>query len=362
MNIDSLDYIPHRNLTTLSRLDNTAYTSDYLAYVDSENELKNKQIKFQKQKQKIKGLNRQLQMASTQADIAEIKESIFEEFTTVANQLSQLTEQNQCLLSENEDLKISLNKKNELIEQFQNVINESTGKIKTMQILIENLKQELKNKEDVETMNDKMKEDNLLLSQNLKDIKEQINEIEQAYSDTMASKENEINQLKQQLKIEKEEKEEIIKNKEQSTKNIIEDNEKLQAQVNCLLKEKEILLKEKIMDHQEIMTHRQMVVSSDSIDIGKTTCENGIGFSVRQLRKREEEMVNLFKTKEESYMSEISKLHHIIVEREEEIEKVKEQLFGVIHGLKLDNERLQRYLLDNVVKKPEFKKENDYLY
>ena len=55
-----------------------------------------------------------------------------------------------------------------------------------------------------------MKEDNLLLSQNLKDIKEQINEIEQAYNDTMTSKENEINQLKQQLKLEKEEKEEII--------------------------------------------------------------------------------------------------------------------------------------------------------
>ena len=127
------------------------------------------------------------------------------------------------------------------------------------------------------------------------------------------------------------ENEQISKQSEEVCNTNLSEIEMLHAQLNCLIKEKEILMREKERDHQEIIYYRRMFCDNEN-DIATK--------NVRINRKREEDMISLFKSKEEDYMKEITKLQNIIVDRENEVECIKEQLLSEIHALKLENEKL----------------------
>ena len=359
MKTESSDYIPHRNLLTVSTFDNTDISNDN--YIETEqlntisysNELQSKQIKYEKQKQKIKGLKRQLQNATSQSEIIALKNSIYDELSSIGATLSSLTEQNRCLLQENKDLKNSLSNKNNVIEEFQHVAQSSNEKFKQMGQLNDKLKEELENVKKTLVSQSKIKKENMTLLSSLKEIKEQLSEIESSYSKKVEESNKEIKSLTKQiedLKIEQE-------NKSKENEEIITSNsneiEMLHAQLNCLINEKEILMREKEKDHQEIIYYRRMFCNNEN-DIATK--------NVRITRKREEDMISLFKSKEEDYMKEITKLQNIIVDRENEVECIKDQLLSEIHALKLENEKLH-YNIEVILSRKKAKsKENDYLY
>ena len=183
------------NLSTYPNNQNQAKSPDYYVKLETEtlnHDLKAKQIKFEKQKEKIKGLKRQLELASTQTDINPLKTELYEELNAIYLQLTQQNDQIKSLTSESIELRSMLSHKNEVISQYQDVIAKSTSKIKGMETLIENMKLELKDKAKIIKSHDKLKEDNDVLLENLQEIKEQLNEIEIVYEQKMHSKNNEI--------------------------------------------------------------------------------------------------------------------------------------------------------------------------
>ena len=138
MNTNSDEYKPHRNLITFRRLDNTEYTSDYSSLRDNQsvNDTQSR-IKYEKQKEKICSLKRQIQNASTQQDINSLKNSIYEELNAINNTILSLTEQNRMIEEENYDLKENIDKKDNVIEEFQEIAkvsNEKFQKLSTIKI------------------------------------------------------------------------------------------------------------------------------------------------------------------------------------------------------------------------------------
>lgn len=359
MKTESSEYIPHRNLLTVSTFDNTDISNDncveteHLNTVSYSSELQAKQIKYEKQKQKIKGLKRQLQNATSQSDIIALKNSIYDELSSIGNTLSSLSEQNRCLVMENNNLKNVLSNKNNVIEEFQHVAQSSNAKFKQMGQINEKLKEELETANKTLISQEKIKKENSTLISSLKEIKEQLNEIESSYNKKVEDSNKEIQMLTKQIENLKTENEKISKQSEEVCNTNLSEIEMLHAQLNCLIKEKEILMREKERDHQEIIYYRRMFCDNEN-DIATK--------NVRINRKREEDMISLFKSKEEDYMKEITKLQNIIVDRENEVECIKEQLLSEIHALKLENEKLHYNIEVILSRKKETSKENDYLY
>lgn len=358
MDNDTFDYLPHKNLPTINRLDNTTYSTDYYNQIETDPsmnyDIKQKQIKFQKQKEVIKGLKRQLRLASTQGDISSLKNEIYNELSAISSNLSALAEQNKYLTQENNELKDAINKKNDVISQFEQLAESSNEKFKQMSELNDALKIELENTQKVASTAKKTKKENQTLITSLNEIKTQINEIEDNFTQKLMQKDNEIATLNAEIIQLREKNDTISKSVNEISLNNQNETEMLQAQVNCLLKEKEILMREKERDHKEIIGYRQMF--SQGSDIKDCT------MNVRMSRHRQEEMINLFKSKEEDYIKEITKLQNIIVDREKEVDYIKDKLLGAIHDLKLENEKLQYHIEILMNRKKEPSKENDYIY
>ena len=70
MNTNSDEYKPHKNLITFRRLDDTEFTSNYSTGIDNQsiNDCHSR-IKYEKQKETILSLKRQIQNASSQKDM-----------------------------------------------------------------------------------------------------------------------------------------------------------------------------------------------------------------------------------------------------------------------------------------------------
>jgi len=100
------------------------------------------------------------------------------------------------LINENAKLKNIIKSKDILIEQFQNIVNISTNKIKELTNININLKNKIEEKE---------KGQNFIIQLNI--IKNQLDEIEKDFSNQIKEKDNIINELNEKnnnLKIEKE--------------------------------------------------------------------------------------------------------------------------------------------------------------
>ena len=111
--------------------------------------------------------------------------------------------------------------------------------------------------------------------------------------------------------------------------------EYLKTQIRCLIKEKEILMKEKENNIKEILHYREMIQEQPEL------CNL---INKKSFEKRQNEMVKLYKNKENNYINEIMCLHRIIIERENEIENIKNNYMNIINNLKIDNENLYNKL------------------
>ena len=352
MNTNSDEYMPYKNLITFRRLDNTEYTSDYSSLRDnhSVNDTQSR-IKYERQKEKIFSLKRQIQNATTQQDINSLKNSIYDELNAINNTILSLTEQNRMIEEENFDLKENINKKDSVIEEFQEIAKVSNEKFQKMSTINDSLKSDLENAYVSIRNNAKLKKENAELLESLNEIKEQLNLIEENYNKTMNSNQVEISSLTNEVSQLKE-KNECLTKQSQNTENDIR-NEKaiLNEQIQCLLKEKEQLMREKEETHKEIIGYQQAYCIDNNSEMNR----------IRIKRHREEDMISLFKQKEGEYIRTITQLQNTINQREKEVESIKEQMLRAIHDLKLENEKLKYYIDLILKKKPIPKKENDYI-
>lgn len=312
---NSLEY--HQNINTYN---NTTNTNEYCTYdINTNSSVNNvqKQIKYEQQKEKLKSLNRQIESATNQSDINEIKGSIYGELTSINASIIALTEQNKYLQQENTELKMALDKKNNLIEQFQEIARISNEKFKRMSDINDGLKKELENAYKTIRMNVNIKRENVELLSSLSEIKEQLNDIENNYNQKIYEDQNEIKALNNHISQLEQKNTYLSHNCNEITLKVQNEIDMLNAQINCLIKEKEILMREKEKDHKEI-----------------------INYNVRDNQCRR----SLCRCKEEEYIKEINKLQSIITDRENEVDYIKDQLLNAIHDLKLENEKLQYHL------------------
>ena len=353
MNTNSDEYKPHRNLITFRRLDNTEYTSDYSSLKDNQsvNDTQSR-IKYEKQKEKIFSLKRQIQNASTQQDINSLKNSIYEELNAINNTILSLTEQNRMIEEENFDLKENINKKDNVISEFQEIAKVSNEKFQKLSTINDTLKSDLENANVSIRNNAKLKNENAELLQSLNEIKEQLNSIEDNYNKTMHSNQVEISSLTNEVSQLKEKNECLTKHSQNTENDIQNEKAMLNEQIQCLLKEKDQLMREKEETHKEIIGYQQAYYMNNN---------NSEMNRIRVKRHREEDMISLFNKKEEGYIRTITQLQNTIAQREKEVESIKDQMLRAVHDLKLENEKL-RYYIDLILKrKPTPQKENDYI-
>ena len=325
---NSLEY--NQNFNTYN---NTTSSNEYCTYdINTNSSVNNaqKQIKYEQQKEKLKSLKRQIEGASSQNEINDIKGSIYGDLTSINASIIALTEQNKYLQQENAELKMALDKKNNLIEQFQEVARISNEKFMRMSDINDGLKKELENAYKTIRMNVNIKRENIELLSSLSEIKEQLNAIENNYNQKIYDNQNEIKALNFQIRQLEDKNAYLSQNCNAITLKVQNEIDMLNAQINCLKKEKEILMKEKEKDHNEIITYRK---------------------EYSQCSK------NMCRCKEQEYIKEINKLHGVIADREKEVDYIKDQLLNSIHDLKLENEKLQ-YHLELILNSRQFKMRN----
>ena len=312
---NSLEY--NRNINTYT---NTTNSNEYCTYdINTNSSVNNvqKQIKFEEQKEKLKSLKRQIEGASSQNEINDIKGSIYGDLTSINSSIIALTEQNKYLQKENAELKMALDKKNNLIEQFQEVARISNEKFMRMSDINDGLKKELENAYKTIRMNVNIKRENKELLSSLSEIKEQLNAIENNYNKQLYDNQNEIKALHIQIHQLEDKNAYLSQNCNEITLKVQNEIDILNAQINCLKKEKEILMREKEKDHAEIRTYRKEY----------NQCSG-----------------KMCRCKEQEYIKEIKQLHRIIADREKEVDYIKDQLLNAIHDLKVENEKLQYHL------------------
>ena len=105
----------------------------------------------------------------------------------------------------------------------------------------------------------------------------------------------------------------------------------LKTEFNCLLREKEILLKEKEKDHMEILSLRERFMQKPY------DCRN-----INPNNNQNSELLDIFSQKEKNYMNEIDALKDNLLEKEKEIEELKNRQETIIREYELKIENLMK--------------------
>ena len=96
-------------------------------------------------------------------------------------------------------------------------------------------------------------------------------------------------------------------------------------------------MKEKAEDHKDLMKMRE-IFNNKQYDLKN--------LSERDYIKKQKDFEFYFKTKEDDYIKEISNLQNIVLEREKEVDLIKEKLLRIIHDLKLENEKMNKVMTE----------------
>ena len=249
-------------------------------------------------------------------------------------QLIQANERIQFLNQENFNLKQIIENKDSIISEYEETLGETADKMIKLQNINENLKSEL----DMIKLNNNENENipnNQYLLDSINDIKYNLDLIENNYNQKIIEKENIINDLNYNLQ--------MNNNYNNQTNDILNsiysENNMLKNKINCLLKEKEILMDEKEKNHNEIIKLQEIINSSDYLKNSNLVKELEIEY-----QEKENNYINMLKNQEKEYILQISNLHNVVIEREKEIDNLKEKYQNVIMKLNIDNESLRNKL------------------
>ena len=96
-------------------------------------------------------------------------------------------------------------------------------------------------------------------------------------------------------------------------------------------------MKEKAEDHKDLMKMRELF-NNKQFDLKN--------MNERDYIKKQKDFEFYFKTKEDDYIKEISNLQNIVLEREKEVDLIKDKLLRIIHDLKLENEKMNKTMTE----------------
>ena len=251
-------------------------------------------------------------------------------------QLVQANEAKQSLHHENFNLKQVIKNKDSIIYEYEETIKKAAEKIIKLQKINEKLKRQLKvekqntNAYEIENINN-----NQYLLESINDIKNNIGMIEDNFEQKIIEREDIINQLNYDLQLNNDYKMKV----NQYLNSVYSENDYLKTQICCLLKEKEILLNQKEKDHNEIIRLNKILLDNPNdkniIKVDKIK---------KEYEEKERQLIFEVNNKEKEFVLQSSNLHRAIVEREKEIDDIKEKYQDVIMKLELEIEGLKHRL------------------
>ena len=258
-----------------------------------------------------------------------IKNSLYSKMNQNSTKIVLYMEKIQYLTEENISLKKKLKNKNQIIADFESLFSQFKEKFNKMDNLNQLLRNKLLNKnEPNKELNTEMNQKDLLTSFN--NIKEDLKKIEIDYGQKLKEKDEILEKMNQELL--------YIHNEYKKLTDILEkignyvmnsDYNELKNKINGLLKEKEILLEQnekrekRIIDLQK--RNEQIYEKDNDNENDYNTTDNN-------------ELIMTFKNQENEYVKTINMLQNRIIEKDKEIEMIKDEYSKIIEDKENSNE------------------------
>ena len=342
------EYIPHQNLEDPDHIIANSKLIANDIFSNSTNNFNNLNKSVKDQNDYLNNLNQQIEENLDQnsngfnenlnllgGDTENLKFTIYQKLNDVSNQLLQAKEHIKFLTQENASLKNIIANKDKLIADFEELSLQSKYKFEKMEMINQNLKKQLQQKGININNNDLIMNNNSEIGEknrneeiiyNLQNIQEDLDNIETDYQKKLKEKDICIEQLntevvniyQEYMKLS-----DVLEELNCLLKN--SDYNELKTQFNCLLREKEILLREKERNHMEIINLREKFLKRPC------SCGNNQG--------KINELVEIFDFKEKKYLDEIEVLKKNLREKIEEIEELKKEEEDIVkdYELKIEN-------------------------
>ena len=350
--MDEIEYIPHQNLEDPDFIIANSKLVAHDIFENSKNNFKNFNQSTQEQNDYLNNLNNEIDQnlnsniinnnLNIGGDTEDLKFTIYQKLNDVSNQLSLAKGQIKYLTQENSSLKNIIANKDKIISDFEELSMQSKYKFEKMEMIIKNLKQQLqkqgidinKNLDNMDmniqlnNYNNDLREKNRNeeLIYNLQNIQDDLDNIEIDYQKKLKEKDICIDQLnteviniyKEYIKLS-----EVLEELNYLVKN--SDYSELKTQFNCLLREKEILLREKERNHMEIINLREKFL--------QRPCGN------ENEQGKVNELMNIYNIKEKKYLDEINALKKNLREKILEIEELKKEEEDIVreYELRIEN-------------------------
>ena len=268
------------------------------------------------------------------------KNQLFSQNDQKSYQLTLSLEQIKYLTQENLSLKKIIQNKNKIINDFEILFRQFKERFIKMEKINDSLKYKLMN--NSESINIKLNNKELNYDFNKKDlidsfniIKEDLNNIENDYNKRLKEKDDMIEKMNAELI--------YVYNEYKNLSEILEkmnmyimnsDYSELKNKINELLKEKEVLMKlnenseKKISDLQKI--NEQILNNrNENININKND-NNGNNVDG-------DDLIVTFKNQENEYVKTINNLQNKIIDKDREIQMIKEEFLKIIKNKESSN-------------------------
>ena len=343
------DYIPHQNLEDPDYIIANSKLVSNDIFANSADNFKplNQTIKEQNAyltninndiEKNSKDFNNDINILDKNTD--NLQFTIHQKLGIVSSQLLQAKERIKYLNKENLSLKNIIANKDKIISDFEELSIKSKYKFEKMEMIINNLKQQLQQKgndnlnnnnnnfnnnirENINSFNNNKNNSDIFF--NLQNIQDDLDNIENDYLAKLREKDCCIEQLnyeiiniyQEYMKLSDvlEEFNYLIKNSDYS---------ELKTELNCLLREKEILLREKERNHMEIITLREKFLHRPEYRLNNEGEQGKVN-----------ELMNIYNMKEKNYLEEIEMLKKNLREKILEIEELKKEEENIIREYEL---------------------------
>ena len=265
-----------------------------------------------------------------------IDNNTIDDLESIYEQLIKANERIQFLNQEVFNLRQVIDNKDSIIAEYETTLQETADKMIKLQNINEELKNELnstkQNNYVHENENVNINNNNQYFIDTINDIKNNLGLIEENYNQKILEKEEIIHKLNYDLQMSHDNRLQV----NNILNSIYNQNNILNTRLNSLLKEKEILLNEKEKNHNEIIRLNEILSNSENV-----RNINDINDLKREYEEKENKYITMLNDQDKKYVEQISNLHRCIVERENEIENLKEKYQDIIIKINLDNERLR---------------------
>ena len=254
--------------------------------------------------------------------VENIKLSIYSKINQNSSNLILSLEKIKYLTQENLSLKQVIQNKDKIISDFETLFRQFKEKFIKMENINQSLKNKLMGKNNInKEINTEYNKKDLIESFNI--IKEDLNNIENDYKKKLKEKDEIIEKMKEDLIYIHNEYKNLSDILEKMNDYIMKTNyNELKNKINDLLEEKEFLIKQNEKREKRI------------IDLQKRNEQNLVNEEENENISNNDDLIMTFKNQENEYVKTINMLQNRIMEKDQEIQMIKEEYNKILNDKK----------------------------